>query len=585
MLTDSRRVSEIATALSRAYKSRQLYNLNSPVPRTSIEQLLATMNSFLSIDDTLTFTVGEAELLYHGKAVYSNPDRRESLAFRMYRDGVRSITFHSGITIEEMLALLDALRPTGPQEDDDSVDVVTELWERELPHITYLAVDDCVEPDPSEEELAEANRRMSGQSAAVLDEVDGSMGVAMMTDLPLSDEERQSIANVSLCEEELDELGHEILADERTDVRERVAEIFLEILASPAGSDVGKDVARALEAMCSGLVHGGNLRHATNVLVEAKRLVAEETGLPEDTRGTLLRFLEARSSERELSALESMIEECSAHGLPVYEHYLRELLPGAVVPLCGMLGRLRNPAAKEMFCRVLSVLARENPEPVFSMLSDPRWYFVRSLVRILRLMKDRRSLIYLEGLLSHEDVRVRAEVVRCIADMGGKDAAFLLCRSLNDVEKPVRMLAAKKLGQLGESSSAPAISDSVLKAGFIQKDFDEKWEYLDALARTGKEESIPPLQRFLRKRSLFHIAELDETRKCAVAAILRVGTPRAMSILEELARKSRGRLRRWCLEALRLRNLSFSEDASAGDVPYECVECDHTESERRVGNA
>ena len=38
--------------------------------------------------------VKEFELLFDTVPVYSNQDKHQSIAFRMYRDGVRLISFH-----------------------------------------------------------------------------------------------------------------------------------------------------------------------------------------------------------------------------------------------------------------------------------------------------------------------------------------------------------------------------------------------------------------------------------------------------------------------------------------------------------
>jgi hypothetical protein len=559
-----RHASEIATALARAHRSRQLYNENSPVPGASLERFFSCLTDFLGGDDTLTFSITETQFLFHTKAVYSNPDRRESLAFRLYRDGVRAVTFHTGITREEVVGLLEALGRVNFENEQSDNDVVTQIWERDLAHITYLAVDECIDYETPDTGPSGGGQPASGspstpEASSTLEErADGGIGVAAMIDLPLTQEEKESIADVALTEEELEEIGHQILAEEKDNPRRKVFQIFMEILQGSAGAEVKADVARGIQALFMDLLDTENPAEAAGLLTEIKGLIegntslTGETSLPKSLEETLGKFLETLGQEKQLVRIEPKIEEATAHQLEEYEQYLCQLLPNSVGPLCSMLGRTKNKRAREMLCRVLSVLAKENLAALVDLLSDPRWYLVRNLVRVLRIMKDKRALPYLEGLMLHQDARVRMEVVHCVAELDGEESEILMGRCLRDPERGVRTVAAKKLGQMGGSRAVSSLVECILEKSFLKRAFDEKWEFFDALGRAGSDEAVPFLEKLLKKRSVFHPAETEKMKRCAVAALARLGTPRAVGILEELAHSARGDVRKACAEALKL---------------------------------
>ena len=67
------------------------------------------------------------EMLRDGEVVYLERDRERSLAFKLFRDGVRSVIIEPEVAWEELLRLLEILsiRFTGIRQQED--DVVTLL--------------------------------------------------------------------------------------------------------------------------------------------------------------------------------------------------------------------------------------------------------------------------------------------------------------------------------------------------------------------------------------------------------------------------------------------------------------------------
>jgi len=97
--------------------------------------------SILQAEGQMAFAIHPWELKLEDQTVYLNRDRERSLASRLYRDGVRVLTFRKGFDAEELTRLLEVLsiRYTGINQRED--DVVTRLWEAPLPHLELSAVD------------------------------------------------------------------------------------------------------------------------------------------------------------------------------------------------------------------------------------------------------------------------------------------------------------------------------------------------------------------------------------------------------------------------------------------------------------
>jgi len=562
----ARMAGEVATFLARAYKNLHFYGANNPVPRESVERMFAALTSFLETDETLTYTLTETDLCYHGRPVYTNPDRRESLVFKLYRDGVRALSFHRGIALDDILWLLEALSRSKVDCEDPDSDVVTQIWERELAHITYIAVDDYFELETTDGETGQ-HVRLPGPDAAGAGSAaeggaeEGSYGLAATPDFTLAEYSRAVSLDLALSEEELGEVGHQILAEERDDPKVKVSQIFLDVVRGQAPPELRADCTRVLQVLCAGLLEAGKPAEAAVLLGEIKRIL-ENSELPRDVRVALDSFIEARGDEKELGLMETRIEDSSLPLLAGYAQYLSALNPNAVGPLCNMLGRLKTKKSREMLCRVLSAVAKQNLAALVGFLSDPRWYLVRNVVYVLRLMRETQATSSLEPLVTHEDPRVRAELTHCLAEIGGERAEAMLATLLNDAEKSLRLLAAKKLGQAGGARAANLLGEHIRRDAFLRRDPDEKSEMFDALGRTGSDDALPVLEKLIRKRSLLNWRDTSEMRKCAILAVGRLGTDKARDVLEVTARHARGSLRKAALEALRLCSLTASQGGS-----------------------
>jgi hypothetical protein len=106
----------------------------------------------------LELEVRAFELALRGEVVYLERDRERSLAFPLYRDGVRRLSLRPGLAWEEILGLVEILsvRYTGVRQQED--DIVTLLSKAAFPHVRFVAIEGF---SPDEEEADE------GPTAAV----------------------------------------------------------------------------------------------------------------------------------------------------------------------------------------------------------------------------------------------------------------------------------------------------------------------------------------------------------------------------------------------------------------------------------
>lgn len=128
-------------ALARAARSFVLYDAQNEVIRQLLETWREKALGAVAQHGELPLDVKPFDVALRGESVYRDADREKSLAFKLFRDGVRRITLLPGVEWQELLQLLQiiALRYTAVRQQED--DAVTLLRKAELKGIRLVAVE------------------------------------------------------------------------------------------------------------------------------------------------------------------------------------------------------------------------------------------------------------------------------------------------------------------------------------------------------------------------------------------------------------------------------------------------------------
>ena len=135
-----RKVAALLNQLATAARSFLLYDARNDAIRRSLVLLLEGFEDALRGEQAIHLDVRPFEIELEGVRVYLNRDRERSLAFRLYRDGIRTLVFRDGFGGLELARLLEILsvRYTGIHQHED--DTVTLLWKAGFRFLEVVAV-------------------------------------------------------------------------------------------------------------------------------------------------------------------------------------------------------------------------------------------------------------------------------------------------------------------------------------------------------------------------------------------------------------------------------------------------------------
>ncbi len=550
---------DLTGALIKAIKAFRFYPPDNPTLKGFRDQLLKKSQFFLNKYQSFEIQVGEYDLSFKGKILYENRDVKTSIAFLIYRDGLRKIRFMKGLEEWEVQGIIDILKQSENinQLEDD---IVTLMWEKDFIHISFVATDEFLEETPAiipgnvdqfrknlvfkpvahhvEVDLAEEG----SEEGVDLDEL---LSRAIEEPLPFVSDKRVYF----LTSDEVEGLRKDVEGETDPTFVFNIMDILFEILALEKEREPYQDAVNTLLKVLDAFLTLGDFTKAADLLkrvniilktydlqdwqIENIRKIIVEAG--EEVRIDRI----GRALERE----EGRLEDVNA--------YLSLLQKNSIKPLVNLLGELKNSKTRRVFCDALSEIGKNAIEVFTPFTDDRRWYLVRNILYILGRIGKEQPLPYIQRALNHEDLRVKREAIQALGLIGGQKAIGLLVRALTDDDVRVRCLAAINLGKGGKKAGLVPLLEAVQSKDFYKRESAEIKAFFNAIGMMGSNEAIPVLQQLLERKSWFGRGKKDEIRIGAAGAMAMIGTPEATVILEEGKNSKDESIRDACIHALK----------------------------------
>ena len=256
-------------ALAHTARSFILYDAANERIRGFLEDTRARFVHYLATHGEMNLEVRPWDIVLGGEVVYSDKDRERSLAFRLYRDGVRRLVIRPELEWDEIIALIGILsvRYKGVRTQED--DVVTLLWRADFKHIEIGAVEGLVASEDDDSDMQVPEGSLAGPRNAMQAMV---FGAPYRFDYPWpSFTERAAIEHrqvpPSLLTSITEEDGTEAVPRECL----QLAKELLAGLSDPLDPLTLDDVAPVLREICAFLVGDNYLDALLEVVHTVKR--------------------------------------------------------------------------------------------------------------------------------------------------------------------------------------------------------------------------------------------------------------------------------------------------------------------------
>ncbi len=524
----------VITSLQLARKNYSLYPEDHINCTRVMERFWQQLETFLQAYGNLRFELEKDRLIFQGEAILTEPPEDGNLPFTLFRDGIQWLEFQDGIEAKEIEEFLRILNKYRLLSDEPEGDLVTALWEAELPHIQHQVAEFFwgAEPEaefktpPAKEDissvLSEEEEQEPSESEAVAS-IDP-------TTLELTPEEEAELQEMVRLEEKRDPTADYLNAvlDSLLELREK--ENFDPILESLEEEFHDSLARRDFEVTLKILK---SLHHVRNIC-ESETTWA----IP-----IIDSFFLTASSSQSLRPLQAAWSEMDTGQIEKMKEILLVLEPEAIHTLGAMLLQTPSLRLQQMLTEVILSLASRDLRPLEAMLDRPEEDLVLKLVQVVVSLGGERPIQILSKMVHHSSARVRQAAVKGLLRRGTASIKELF-HLIEDEDDSLRRLILHHMGQERNEASETLLLQ-YLEEGKI-KGSDDKHiiACFRTLGRCGSPRSIPFLRQTLLGRGWMPDLRSSAYRQGAALALQAMRIKGAQQVLEDASRSLKPGVRR-----------------------------------------
>jgi hypothetical protein len=529
-------VEELFRSLMKALRAFQMYLPNNPIYHRAAGNLRAAFAPiWASGQDRLVLQIVETDLLWEEQVVYRQPNKSESLAWSLFKDGMRVLTLHPGVEEGEIVRFLDVVQRARTLPPDAGDDLLTLLWEQDFSLIQYHFTDfvpDAGVPgisgegaysQPVEDPAAQA---AENKARVVEDAPQQPSGVIAVEDFDST--------LYWLEESEVRALTEAIEKEYQQDLRRNVLNIVFDVLEQRQEDWVRFEILESLEAYLPHVLNAGDFRVVAHILREARLLGRRPDLMTPEQRARLESFTGRLSESDVLTQILSSVTEAQT---PPSEDDLRELFgelrPAGLETVLVWLPRIPDSSpVHHLLASAADRLAETSPQEVIGLLGHSESEALVAVIDLCARLKIASAVTALTGTMEHELPAVRAAAVRALEALGTPGALQLLEAAIDDADREVRIATAQAVARRGYKGVLARLEEIVRGKTNRAMDLTERMRFFEAFAEVAGPSSVGLLGDLLSPGTFLRRKASTDTRACAALALGRLRTPESREVLE-----------------------------------------------------
>ncbi len=533
-LLPASQVAELINGLGKALRAYHMYLPNNPVYQRASENLRIAFGPIWGVLDELVLAVAETDFVWEEQVVYHQLNKAESIAWGLFKDGMRSLTIRRGAEVEELPRFLETINRARFLPADAGDDLLTLLWEQEFEFIQYKFMEffgdtgvglpeqtGSYQAGGPEAETAARERR----AAAAEEAPPRPKGVV--------DLEEFDSTLYFLEEQEINQVAAAVEDEYRRDVRMSALNVLFDLFELQSEDATRGEILGTLESLFPNLLNARDFRTAATILRECRELTRRSPGLGPAQAARLDGFVAKLSEPAIVSQLVQSIDEVPAlAGETTVAEVLGELRATALEPVLTWMPRLSSPALRQMLEGVADRLAEAHPTEVIRMLRTPESEALASVVTLCGRLQLTQTVPGLGETVAHVAPAVRLASVQALAQLGTPAAMAFIEKTLEDPDRSVRLAAIRVMGGRGYKGAQKRVEGIVLGKAVQEMDLTEKMAFFEAYGSIAGASGLKPLMALLLPRGLLRMKQASETRACAAIALGKIRSPEAREVLQ-----------------------------------------------------
>ncbi len=560
------KVKDTIQALTKAYSALKIYPIENPTVINSTKAFSKKLLDFLNEYKELKISIQEFSLTFNKEAIYTDGEKKKSLPFLLYKDGMRELSFHDGMDTEEIEEFLEIIKKNADLSEEES-DIINSLWEKDFAHIRYFAMDNFLDSNiggnnsgddliPEKDTLLNGTIKLTQEDKddinmrMEISSVDPGNDLAKGLNSTLSKENEVTEA-AAIDQSDFPEIERLIAYDrESSRIRELITLLF-EVLFLEDRKDKFSETLEVLEQCLKDTIKRSNFHQALiilNQIFDLKDIVPKQAN---DKLLLLDGIIKKTKDATSFQELEKLFKNGQVEYLDPFLEYISLLAPESIPLAIDFWENTEDLSAKNKISHLLKKIGEKHINSLVKFAQNGPAILAREIISILGKIDKKQSLPFLKIFASHKDISIRLETIQAIKNIRDKDGDEILLDFLADKEEQIRLAVVTSLNPFGNPAALSRIGDVIKNKDFNKKSRAEKRVFLNYCAHTPNQEITLLFHSILKNTGFFLSKKSLITKLCVVNALETMATPEAMTILKEGSHMKKKRIRNACKFALR----------------------------------
>jgi len=558
------KVRAFLTALIRYVAGRKIYAKNNPTLAQFASTLKDAINSFFAEEDELVLTIEKSVIKWCGSVAYEKEERDESLAFLLYKDGIGEVSFHKGITDDEITRFADVVKGEFGNISLGE-DTVTKLWRADLENINYRVLDEYLvgefgdgKHDDEEQDMVlngedhndlpsfEDKGRATVNSREPLTSIDDYLqGLSHAGGQPKTQEQAEaqfenlmeSYFRISTAESE--GCRRELQLENEQDKLVEFLDLAFDFTLLKDRPIVSRDALNIVERLIHFVLEERKPDAMRQTLDKVRAFLADKP-FGEGSVPPLFDDLEEKFADTALllSMTDGLAEQ--KNDAEAVFGYFRSVGRRSVPAICSSLEHLKGKVAHMAACDSLLEVARDEVPQIVKKfnIEDPR--IAEDALYLLAEACDGTLPDFVGDLVFSSDSKVREGVINYLVGVGSDDAVKHLVLVLDQGDKHTRQKALKSIGDFKHPLIRKQIEEMAFDKNFAKRPSEEQDRIFSMLGSLSGDDIIPNLRDMVNRKGLlrFSVGQKRNQKLLVIRALEQNPSTESMALLRELAEDS-----------------------------------------------
>lgn len=322
-------------------------------------------------------------------------------------------------------------------------------------------------------------------------------------------------------------------------IEQQFCNVMVDLLERGTGEITTKAISRNMEEMIFYFLETGDFITLISVYNHLSRYFNQ---IDPQLESTDKRVLSIYTSDEFIDHVLDGLDTWGKSKYPAIMELIKRVGPAFTEPLLQRLADEPSMSRRRLFMECLQLIGRVAREPIIAHLHDKRWFFVRNLVILLRMMNDPAVLKYMGHLVGYPNSNVQFEVMRTFLHFNDPRADRYLIKKLESYDPRVLINVTRLAANSRNPEVAKKLSEILNRKLLKESDENIKSAVIKSLAEMSLPDAFPELELFLLSRGLLQTIQGNSLKIEAVRSLLRYSDPAVADLAERVSRKSSGEL-------------------------------------------